>query len=233
MCRIIPVDDLLELGVTLVQTIMTLGENAPFGVGTICNAIKGLIEVIQQHIDVQVVCVRLLRDIQALCPILTKITVHLDSDLSQSLQNLANSVENITIAIKQRPSNWFWKMITTKGFQGRLDGMIFEFQMSKNTLTLAVATHIQDVVKNPLHLIPGSDPAKWSACSPVRDMQNMGDNRCMIMRPDGRCDKIFPKYVLITHTNGHQVMYHVCGKCAQNSKNAWWKTHYTRVDRTN
>lgn len=215
---VFPVDCLVSL-ITLVTSI---AQTAPMGVGTLCSTITELISILQTKADNTKYCTALLEDIKALCPILKQINQSLCEKYQDALSNLTTYVKSISQVIQSYTQMGFFRQfINAKSYQNTIQQNITNFQNSKLTLSLALNT-------NPTHIIPGSNPIHRSACTPFKDLTEVGDNQCMIIKPSGlRCNAHFPKYALVATNN---TIYHTCGDCAKKTKNAWWKYSYNRME---
>jgi hypothetical protein len=119
------------------------------------------------------------------------------------------------------------KFIMAISIRQKMNYAIFKYQRYQQTLQFAMTMPA-------MHVIPGSNPERESACAPLANLTDPGDSRCMMIKPatGKRCEKIFPKYALTSTNDTIQIVYHVCGHCA-NKKSTWWSRHYKRVDLTN
>jgi len=120
------------------------------------------------------------------------------------------------------------RFFLSKHVQATLTDVKTNLGHTKLTLTLSLTAQ-----KDPRHVIPGSLPGTVAACLAVPSLDDAGDGRCMIesKQTRTRCETVFPRYALVAKKNGPMIVYHACGKCAKDTRNAWWKNAYTRQDR--
>ena len=213
-----------EQGLNLLTEV---SQNAPLGVGTACSMIHSFLTMAKDMKDSAGMISGLTNDITAIVMVLVKIKV-CSGVIEKAIQNIEKDMKTANDTIK----TWYkWGFLRRFLFGKRIK---IELNDIRNTLTQTKLTLTLTLTAfaDPRHVIPGSCPGTVSCCAALSGLYEMGDNRCMIESKSTRtrCDSVFPRYALISKKNTQAVIYHVCGKCAKDSRSAWWKNAYLRID---
>lgn len=220
--------NIVDLSNGIVSAVLVIGQNAPMGVGSVCSAIQGLMAQIKVAAHNRAIIAIILRDMDAFQQVLPLIVQNINPVFNQPLENITRVVTDITnMLVDYKNMGMIARFFKLKNIQENLNLSILEFQTYKNTLQIALHLGAR-------HIIPGSTAEREAAVAPVTNQSDMGDNICMMIKlgTGKRCDRVFPKYSLVSRTKGYQAIYHVCGYCA--AKNGtWWKKAYDRINRSN
>lgn len=204
------------------ELVAKFGDTAPFGVGTACASIAIFLKLAKDSQNNLADIANLTSDIEAiLCAIEN---TPKDVRFENAMCALKSTVDSaINFVKKMDTASSVKRFFFATHYKDEIKGINERLIQVKLTLNLGATMFLATTGR---HQIPGTEN-HWSATAAVRSFDNVLNYHCMIEKGT-RCSSTLAKYGLTCKTNPH-INYIVCGNCAQDRKNAWWKNYYTRT----
>ena len=233
--RVTPIHAVLDVCDAALSLLAGMTQNAPFGIGMLTGSIYALFSRIKDHHSNSMSTLLLCNDVKAILDVLRVLSMSptaIQNRVQASVENLKAAIDGATDildaeALKREQTKCHaFDFAFSKTLKDKLDAAAKDMAVSKSTLTMAIVT-----AQNPQqrHVIPGCSQSNEtvSSVSCKFTSDDRGDGTCMIENKTTRMRcRTIAKYRLIARAN--HIEYEVCGRCASQRANAWWKRAYER-----
>lgn len=216
-------DDILKSITHSAELLSKLGENAPFGVGALCVTVGVFLKLAKDAGENSGEVLNLCMDIEAILEAFEGKTF--DDGLMKAVENMRVALEKANrVVFDFKSSGAMTRFFMAGAFKEDLADVGRRLLQVKATLTLGVT---MGLMAGGRHVIPGTRDV-FASVGVLKSLHDLTSYQCMIEKRGKRCENTMAKYGLVCKSNKN-VNYVVCGHCAADRQNAWWKGLYQRV----